>query len=66
MSQTTQIKIEQKDCVFLVNYLGYVQFTPQLFSMVSYPTRLGRLVRPTVTSANRHQKIYKVNKPKGR
>ena len=28
------------------------------------PTRLGRLSCPTVTSANRHQKKYKVNNPK--
>ena len=59
MLQTTQIKLEPKDCVLLVNYLGYIQFTPQLFSTVSSPTRLGRLARPTVTSANRHQKNMK-------
>ena len=28
----------------------------QLFSTVSFPTRLGRLVRPTLTSAKHHQK----------
>ena len=64
MSQTTQIELEPKDCVFLVNYIGYMQFTPQLFSTVSSPTRLGRLARPTVTSANLHQTKYEVNNPK--
>ena len=64
MLKTTQIEIKSKDYVFLVNYLGYIQFTPQLFSSVSFPTRLGRLVLPTVTSANRHQTKYYVNNPK--
>ena len=32
--------------------------------MGSSPTRLGRLARPTVTSANRHHKKYEVKKPK--
>ena len=62
--QTTQIKLEPKDCVLLVNYVGYIQFTLQLFSTVLYPTRLGILARPTVTSANFHQTKYEVNNPK--
>ena len=64
MLKTTQIKLESKDCVFLANYLGYIQFTPQLYSTVSFPTSLGRLARPTVTIANCHQKKYEVNNPK--
>ena len=64
MSQITQIELESKDCIFLVNCLGYIHFTPQLFSTVSSPTRLGGLVRPTVTIANRRQKKYEVNNPK--
>ena len=63
MSQTTHIEIEPKDCIFLVNYLG-IQFTPQLFSTVSFQTRQGRLARPTATSANRHQTKYEVNNRK--
>ena len=59
MSQTTQIKLEPKYCVFLVSSLGYIQFTPQLFSTMSSPTRLGILEQPTFTSANRHQKNTK-------
>ena len=65
MLQTTQIEIEKKDCIFLVNYLG-IQFTPQLFSTVFSPTRLGRLARPIVKSANRQQTKYEVNNPKGK
>ena len=67
MFQTIQIEIEleQKYCIFLVNYLG-IQFTPQLFSTVSAPTGLGRLARQTVTSENRHHKKYEVNNPKGK
>ena len=34
MSKTTQIELEPKDCILLVNSLG-IQFTPQLFSTVS-------------------------------
>ena len=64
MLQTTQIELESKYCVFLINYLGYIQFTHQLFSTVSFPTRLGRLARPTVTSVNHHLTKYKVNNPK--
>ena len=33
------------------------QFAPQLFSTVSSQTMLDRITRPTVTSANRRQKI---------
>ena len=58
MSQTTHIELEPKDCIFLLNYLG-IQFTPQLFSTVSFQTRQGRLARPTFISANRHQKNMK-------
>ena len=64
MSQTTHIKLETKDCVFPVSSVGFVKFTYQLFSMVSSPTRLGRLARPTVTSANHHQTKYEVKNPK--
>ena len=64
MSQTTQIELEPKDCVFLVNSLGYIQFTLQLFSTVLSPTRLDRLTLPTVKSENLHQKKYKANNPK--
>ena len=32
--------------------------------MELFPTRLGRLARPTVTRENRHQKKYEVNNPK--
>ena len=64
MSQTTQIKLKPKDCVFLVNSLGYIQFTPQLFSTVSSTTSLGRLPRPTVIDANCHRNKYKENNPK--
>ena len=63
MSLTTHIKLEPKDCILLVSNPG-IQFAPQLFSTVSLPTRLGRLARPTVTSANRHYKKYEVNNPK--
>ena len=63
MSQTTPIKLESKDCIFLVNYLG-IQFEPQLISTVMSPTRLGRELHQTVTGANRHQKKYEVNNPK--
>ena len=59
MLQTTQIELEPKDYVFLVNSLGYIQFTPQRFPTVFYPTRLGRLARSTVKSANRQQKKMK-------
>ena len=38
MLQTTQPKLKSKDFIFLVNYLG-IQFTPQLFSTVSFQTR---------------------------
>ena len=34
MSQTTQIKLEPKDYIFLVKSLG-IEFTTQLFSTVS-------------------------------
>ena len=64
MSQTTQIKLESKDCVFPVNSLVYIQFKPQLFSTVSFSTWLARLARPTVTSANCHHKIYKADNQK--
>ena len=64
MSKTTYIELEPKDCVFPVNSLGYIQFTPQLFSTVSSPTRLGRLARPKVTGANSHCKTYEVKNPK--
>ena len=59
MSQCTQIKLELKDCVFLVNSLGYIQLTTELFSTMLSPTRLGILSLTTVTSANRHQKNMK-------
>ena len=64
MLQTTQIKLKSRDIAFLVNYLGYIQFTPELFSTVSFLTRLGRLAHPKITIANPHQKKYKVNNPK--
>ena len=64
MYQTTQLKLKSKDCVLFVNSPGYIQFTPQLFSTVLFPKRLGRLAYPTVTSANRHQKKYEVKNPK--
>ena len=54
MMKTTQINQEQMDFVLLVNYVGYIYFTPQLFSTVSSPKRLGRLARPTVTGAKGH------------
>ena len=38
MPQTTQIELEVKDCIFLVNDLG-IQFTPQLFSTVNIPNK---------------------------
>ena len=41
-----------------------IQIAPQRFSTESLPTRLDRLVRPTVISANRHQKKCEVNNPK--
>ena len=44
-----------RDTISSYNNLG-IQFAPQLFSTVSSTTKLGRLARPTVTSANRHQK----------
>ena len=66
MLQTTQIELEPKDCAFHVNSLGYIQFTPQMFSTVSSPTRLGRLAGPTVTSKNRNQTKYEFNNPKGK
>ena len=62
MLQTTQIELEQKDCILLVNYLG-IQFTHQLCSTMSLPTRLGRIARPMVTSANLHYNKYEVNNP---
>ena len=52
MFQTTHILLEQKDCIFLVNYLG-IQFTTELVSYVSSLTRLYRLALPTVTSVTR-------------
>ena len=64
MSQTTHIELKPKDCVLLANSLGYIQFTPQLFSTVSSPPRLVRIERTTVTSENRYQKKYEVNNPK--
>ena len=51
-----------RDPISSQNNLG-IQFAPQLFSTESSPKILGRLVRPTVTNANRHQKKYEVNKP---
>ena len=39
MSQTTQIGLEPRDFIFLVKSLG-VQFTTQLFSMVSIPNKV--------------------------
>ena len=64
MLQTTQIELKPKYCVFFVNSLGYIQFTPQLFSTMSSPTRLGRLACQIITSTNYHQTKYKVNNPK--
>ena len=55
--QTTQIKLELKDCIFLVNYLG-IQLTPKLFSTLLFQKNRGKLERPTVTSAKRHQTKY--------
>ena len=63
MLQTTPIKLEPNDCIFLVKNI-VIQFAPQLFSTVQSPTRLCIQPCPTVTGANRHQKKYKVNKPK--
>ena len=63
MLLTTQIELKTKDCILLVNNLG-IQFVTQLFSTMLFPTRLGRLVRPTVTNENRHQNKYEVNNPK--
>ena len=39
VSQTTQIEIEKKYCIFLVKSMG-VQFTPKLFSAVSIPNKV--------------------------
>ena len=47
----------------LYNTLG-IQFAPQLFSTVPYPTRICRQLRLTVTGENHHQKKYKVNNSK--
>ena len=38
--QTTQIKLKTKDLIVLGKSL-YIQFTPQLFSTVSIPNKLG-------------------------
>ena len=38
--QTTHIELKPKDCILLVNYLGYIQFTPQLFPTVSIPKKV--------------------------
>ena len=62
--QTTQIELESNNFVFFVNSLVCIQFTPQLFSTVLFPTRLVRIALPTVISANCHQKKYKVDNPK--
>ena len=55
MSVTAQLELKPNYCIFLANYLG-IQFKTQLFPTVTFPTRLDRLARPTVTNANRHQK----------
>ena len=60
---TESIKLKPKDGILLINYMG-IQFTPQLFSTMSFQTRLGRLARPTVTSENCHQNKYEVIKQK--
>ena len=60
MLLTTQIKLKPKDCIFLANNLG-IQFAPKLFSTVLFPTRLGILARPKVTSENQHQIKYGFN-----
>ena len=64
MLLTTYIELESNNCVFLVNYLVYIQFASQLFSTVLFSTRLGRLARPTFTSANCRQIKYEVKNPK--
>ena len=52
-----------RDPISSSNNLG-IKFATQLFSTELFPTRLGRLARLTVTSANRHQNKYEVNNPK--
>ena len=39
MSQTKKIELKPKDCIFLVKFQG-IQFTPQLFLMVSIPNKV--------------------------
>ena len=39
MSQTTQIKLKPKDCIFLAKSL-VIQFTPKLFSTMSIPKQV--------------------------
>ena len=39
ISQTTQIKLKPKDCIFLGKSL-YIQFTYQLFSTVIIPNKV--------------------------
>ena len=43
--QTTQIKLEPKDFIFLVKSL-YIQFTPQLFSTVYIPNKVRKTSAP--------------------
>ena len=65
MSQTTQIELEPKDCMFLLNYLG-IKFTPQLFQpchskqgSVDYRAQHPQV--QTVTIKNTKSKTQKVS-----
>ena len=64
LSLTGQLQISLP-CLVDVNIIG-IQFTPQLSSTVQFPARYGRIARPIITSASRHQPKYKVNNQKSK
>ena len=47
MLQTTWIKLEPKDCIFVVKSLG-IKFTPQLFPTVYIPNKVRETSAPNI------------------
>ena len=63
ISQTIQIKIEPKDCVFIGKSL-YIQFTPQLFSTVSIQNKVRYTSAPNSRKCTPSREKIQSYKPK--